>query len=340
MIKCRPNSSSNRIRQTQLRANVSEKPGRKTATERFIEHFYGIVIWIPARCPKFHHANGALIHIFFGNQIIAGLCLMEFDFWLLKRRAFWPGAECLPKFSFHLRRIEIPRDAQNDVVGVNMRMMPVDQILASDRGNRCVLRNTRIRILRAVRQLGGIHVTAAFNFRRPDFQIIIELIASLSFRSSGAPHFAVNFNQTDFIRRLRPYAAANAGDAVNQWQFVIFLKKDHHPVRQLDAFGLLRMKRRQRWNLDLLPFGSLRGCAANHRNQKDEQDYRCPLHCSPPLCACVAGGVVSMIPTVRLAGTNVCVATFRMSAFVTLSMRSTERNSSRQSSYRAWYIAS
>src|SRR5207253_9479893 len=52
---------------------------------------------------------------------------MEFDFWLLKRRAFWPGAECLPKFSFHLRRIEIPRDAQNDVVGVNMRMMPVDR---------------------------------------------------------------------------------------------------------------------------------------------------------------------------------------------------------------------
>ena len=155
MIKCRPNSSSNRIRQTQLRANVSEKPGRKTATERFIEHFYGIVIWIPARSPKFHHANRALVHIFFGNQIIAGLCRMEFDFWLLKRRAFWPGAECLPKFSFHLRRIEIPRDAQNDVVGVNMRMMPVDQILASDRGNRCVLRNTRIRILRAVRQLGG-----------------------------------------------------------------------------------------------------------------------------------------------------------------------------------------
>src|SRR5947208_9746117 len=78
---------------------------------------------------------------------------MEFDFWLLKRRAFWPGAECLPKFSFHLRRIEIPRDAQNDVVGVNMRMMPVDQILASDGSNRGIFRNTRIRILRAVRQL-------------------------------------------------------------------------------------------------------------------------------------------------------------------------------------------
>src|SRR5207245_9083617 len=123
MIKCRPNSSSNRIRQTQLRANVSEKPGRKTATERFIEHFYGIVIWIPARSPKFHHANRALVHIFFGNQVITWLCRVKLDFWRLECRPLRPIAECLPKFSFHLRRLEIPRDAQNDVVGVNMRMM-------------------------------------------------------------------------------------------------------------------------------------------------------------------------------------------------------------------------
>src|SRR5438309_12047481 len=80
---------------------------------------------------------------------------MEFDFWLLKRSAFWPRAERLPKFGLHLRRIEIPRDAENDVVGVNMRMMPVDQILASDGSNRGIFRNTCIRILRAIRQFGG-----------------------------------------------------------------------------------------------------------------------------------------------------------------------------------------
>src|SRR5438552_18735440 len=101
---------------------------------------------------------------------------------------------------------------------------------------------------------------------------------------------------------------------------VIFLKKDHHPVRQLDAFGLLRMKRRQRRNLALLPFGSLRGCAANHRNYKDEQDHRCPLHCSPPLCARVAGGVVSLIPTVRLAATTVRVATLALASGGTCAM--------------------
>ena len=51
MIECRPNSSANRIGQTLRGANVSEKPGRKAATECFIEHFDGIVIGIPARCP-------------------------------------------------------------------------------------------------------------------------------------------------------------------------------------------------------------------------------------------------------------------------------------------------
>src|SRR5437667_9630493 len=47
-----------------------------------------------------------------------------------------------------------------------------------------------------------------------------------------------------------------------------------------------------------------------------------------------------MMPTVRLMGTNVPLATRRMSALVTLSIRSTVRNNSRQSSYRAWYIPS
>ena len=36
-------------------------------------------------------------------------------------------------------------------------------------------------------------------------------------------------------------------------QFVIFLQKNHHAIRQLDALRLLRMKRRQLWNRYLLP---------------------------------------------------------------------------------------
>src|SRR2546427_11232614 len=122
MIKCRPNSSSNRIRQTQLRANVSEKPGRKTATERFIEHFYGIAIWIPARSPKFHHANRALVHIFFGNEAITRPCRVKPDFLRLECQPPRPIGECTPMLTSHLRRIEIPRNARNAVDGVNKRL--------------------------------------------------------------------------------------------------------------------------------------------------------------------------------------------------------------------------
>src|SRR5437588_12207101 len=105
------------------------------------------------------------------------------------------------------------------------------------------------------------------------------------------------------------------------------------------------MKLGQRRNGYLLPTRGLRGrlrqrcehSRSNEKNRAQELAFHCappsfaepesPEPCSPPAPA----PTVSISPTVRLVSTKVSLATRRMSAFVTLSMRSTVRNSSLQS---------
>src|ERR1700688_541398 len=121
---------------------------------------------------------------------------------------------------------------------------------------------------------------------------------------------------------------------------MIFLKKDHHPVCKLNALGLLRLERTKRRHWNLLPVCGLGSCVrqsgrqcGNRKNYR-ESDSLCP-HCAPPcsdgLCSPPPPGTVSITPTVRLVSLKVSLATRRMSAFVTLSIRSTELNNSRQS---------
>jgi hypothetical protein len=70
------------------------------------------------------------------------------------------------------------------------------------------------------------------------FEIVVELIAGLGLGAAGAPHFAVNVGQPGLVRRNRALAAANASRAVDHRQLVVFLKKNHHAIRQLDALRL------------------------------------------------------------------------------------------------------
>ena len=187
------------------------------------------------------------------------------------------------------------------LLGLNVAVMPVEQILPGHGGDGLVLGDSRIRILRAIGQLGrlatcdfidvivaardgveifllrqvkfvvaefrltqqvvedfedvvevglqtgqgdgrGIGAAAGLDLGRTDFKIVVELVAGLSLGAAGAPDFAVEIDQADLGGGLGARAAANAGDAVDQRQFVIFLQKDHHAVGQDDALGFLRMK--------------------------------------------------------------------------------------------------
>src|SRR5882724_8773705 len=100
------------------------------------------------------------------------------------------------------------------------------------------------------------------------------------------------------------------------------------------------MKGGKRRNINLLPLGGL-GCGEGHTGadcenddgeSEDEHDHGELSHCPPPFCPGTWGGaMVSIIPTVRLVGTKVWLATRRISALLTLSRFSTWRKSSRQS---------
>src|SRR5579864_2396949 len=106
------------------------------------------------------------------------------------------------------------------------------------------------------------------------------------------------------------------------------------------------MKLGQRRNLDLLQIRGLRGCPRQedrHSGGEEQNRNNLAVHCAPPWFAgpespgpcspplSAPAPTDSISPTVRFVSTKVSLATRRMSAFVTLSMRSTVRNSSRQS---------
>jgi hypothetical protein len=51
---------------------------------------------------------------------------------------------------------------------------------------------------------------------------------------------------------------------------MIFLEKDHHAVRQLNTNRFLRLERRQRWRLNLVPGFDLGGAEADKQQYKAE----------------------------------------------------------------------
>ena len=72
------------------------------------------------------------------------------DFRFFDRRSFRPASEGLAKFGFHSGGIKIARYSKNDVIGINVGVMPVNQIPASDCCHGRILWNTRVGILRAI----------------------------------------------------------------------------------------------------------------------------------------------------------------------------------------------
>ena len=83
------------------------------------------------------------------------------------------------------------------------------------------------------------------------------MIAGLGLCSTRAPNFPVDIDHAGFGRCFGATAASNASAAVDQGKFMVFLQKNHHPVGEFNAFGLLWVKRGQRSDLELMPVGNL-----------------------------------------------------------------------------------
>src|SRR5207237_5931880 len=68
-------------------------------------------------------------HVIFRNEVNAGLGIAELHLCAFGRGAFLPGLERLAELGLHLRRIEVARDAEDDVVGMYALRVKVDQVL-------------------------------------------------------------------------------------------------------------------------------------------------------------------------------------------------------------------
>jgi hypothetical protein len=99
--------------------------------------------------------DAALIYILFWNEVIACWRRLKLDFTFRKVRTFGPGLERSPQLGFHRGRIKIAAHPQDDVIGMNVSFVPVDQILASDGRDGGIFGLTRIGIVRSIREFGG-----------------------------------------------------------------------------------------------------------------------------------------------------------------------------------------
>ncbi len=329
-------ASADAVRQTALGANVVEQARRETAAEGFVEHRDGVIVGIVAGGAERDHVDVALVYVVLGDEVIAGLGGRVLDLVLRNRRTFGPGVECGAQPGFHGGGIEVAADAENDVVGMNVVAVPVDQVLASDGGDGCVFGHAGVGIVGAVSQFDGFAVgnfadvvvaagnavaffllrevdfvgaefgilqhvdecledvvevglqareadggrvgsAAGFYLGGADFEEVVELVAGLSLGAAGAPDLTVNIHQTGFAGGFVDRSAADAGGAVDQRQFVIFLQKDHHAVLEFDALGLLRLESGQRRDRNLLPGRGLRrgvrnGCEDRGGDQQHRQN--------------------------------------------------------------------
>ena len=146
------------VGQAALGANVVEQARGEAAAEGFVEHVDRVVVGIVARGAEPDHVNVALVHVIFRDQVVAGLGRRVLHIILRKRRTFRPGVECGAQAGFHGGGIEVAADAENDVVGMNVAAVPVDQILTRDGGDGGVFGHAGVGIVGAVSQLDGFAV--------------------------------------------------------------------------------------------------------------------------------------------------------------------------------------
>ena len=102
---------------------------------------------------------------------------------LCGRGAAWPGGQSRAELGFHRFYIEIPDDAEDHIIRMNVALMPVEQILARRGRDGGVLRDASVGSIRAVNQFGC--------FAKSDIEWIV-----ITARNAGVD---LIFRQRDFV---------------------------------------------------------------------------------------------------------------------------------------------
>ena len=155
MPKVRPDATAHVVGQAALGANVVEQPRGEAAAESLVKDADGVVVGIVARSAQRHHVDGALIYVFLRDEIVARLGGVVLDLFLRQVGASGPCLKRSAQLGFHGGGIEIAAYAEDDVIGMDVSLVPVDQVLPSDGGDGGILRLTGIGIVRSISQLGG-----------------------------------------------------------------------------------------------------------------------------------------------------------------------------------------
>src|SRR5258708_25191248 len=129
MPKVRANTAANAVSEAAPGTNVIEQARRKSAPKRLIEYGNGVIVGIIPGGPKGNHVNVALVHVFFRNDVVAGLGGMILNFILWQFAALGPGLKYGPQPRFHDLGIEVAAYAEDHVIGMNVGFVPINQVL-------------------------------------------------------------------------------------------------------------------------------------------------------------------------------------------------------------------
>src|ERR1700674_1493139 len=132
MIPAPSHSSAHRVGESFGGSNVAKQTRRKSSAESFVEYRGSEVIGIPARDAQRNHMNVALIHVGFVDLVISRLGGFWPDLGISRGLTLGPCRKSLTQTSFHLRRIEVADDAEDDVIRMHVLAVPLDQILTRD----------------------------------------------------------------------------------------------------------------------------------------------------------------------------------------------------------------
>ena len=86
MAEVAADAASSFVGESTLGANVIEQARGKSSSEGFVENADGVVVGIVARSAERDHADARLVHIIFGDDVVAGLGRGIFD--VIFRRLF------------------------------------------------------------------------------------------------------------------------------------------------------------------------------------------------------------------------------------------------------------
>jgi hypothetical protein len=155
MIEGSADAAADRIGKPLLRANGFNQARGEAAAQNLIHHLDREVVGGAALDAQLNHFDRALVDVILRHEVEAGLGLMKLDLRLGRHRGLLPALESLPQSTLHCGGIEIAGDAEDDVVGVDILLVPLQQIVAGDGGNGGVFGDAGVRIIGAVGEANG-----------------------------------------------------------------------------------------------------------------------------------------------------------------------------------------